>query len=404
MNEHLIENELKGYGESNLPPREFLRVQAHLEICEDCQRRLDEMFPNIVGREEMLFLQDLSEETTQEFHLNYDEHLKPYIYETINAVDREIVESHVGICMMCREDLRDILQFHDELEREKEIRELSKSGFWTQVSDWFAAPNRKAVWLALTAILITFSVSLIWFFMPRSTVEVVQDQTNSNTLLITENVENLPLENKLPHNQNTELQKKNQTNSVNQNSDLPEKEIEMASLILPNVLNDLRINESATLRGNEDLPTQKIKVISPNGNVIRNSSPVLSWTSAANVENYEVSIFDNDFNRISKIEDIKVSSWRVSNLKKGKIYQWQVSAKTVLADGKTQNFLGQGKFYIVSQQDENKINQAKNALERGKAFAEAGLLSEAANEFRKYLKENPNSENAKKFLRQINQR
>ena len=42
--------------------------------------------------------------------------------------------------------------------------------------------------------------------------------------------------------------------------------------------------------------------------------------------------------------------------------------------------------------------------DQARAFAEAGLLREAAEEFRKYLKENPNSENAKNFLRQLGQK
>ena len=127
--EHINKNEIKQYGESKLSPREFLRVQTHLETCEDCQRRLDEMFPNIAETEEALLIEDLREDKANDFHLNYEEHLKPFIYETIEAIDKEIVESHVEVCAECREDLRDLLNFHQELEREKEIRELSKAGW-----------------------------------------------------------------------------------------------------------------------------------------------------------------------------------------------------------------------------------------------------------------------------------
>lgn len=398
--EHIRENDLQNYGESKLPPHEFLRVQEHLEICADCRRRLDEMFPNIAETEEALLLEDLRKEVLNDFHLNYDEHLKPYIYETIDKVDKEIVESHVEVCMTCREDLRDLLQFHEELEREKEIRELSKAHWWSNIADWFSAPNRKMVWLAFASIVLIAGATIIWFFVSRPANEIAENPTNSGNF---QNNQTAPSFNEnravIDSNQNVNAPKVNQTVAP----DLPEKEIEMAALVLPKFLNNLRINESETLRGNNDSETQKIAVIAPNGNVIRDSSPVLSWKSVPNVENYEVAVFDNDFNRIAKIENVKGNSRRVSNLAKGKIYQWQVTAKTVSADGKTTNFLGQGKFYIVSQTDENKINQAKDALERGRAFAEAGLLREAAFEFRKYLKENPNSENAKKFLRQVEQ-
>ncbi len=360
------------------------------------------MFPNIVEREEALLLEDLHDETMRDFHLNYDEHLKPFIYGTIDAVDREIVESHVEICAECREDLRDLLTFHEELEREKKISELTKPHFWATVFEWFSAPNRKAVWLALASIIVLVGAGLVWFFVSRTANEIVQNPTNTADLPIIQTAPNIVQTPTI--NQNTPKMNVNSAENLNRNTNETPKEIEMAALVLPKFLNDLRINENETLRGNDDLPTRKIAVISPNGTVIRESSPVLSWKNVADVQDFEVSVFDNNFNRIAKIENVKGNSWRIPNLAKGKIYQWQVTAKSVLADGKTQNYLGQGKFYIVSQTDENRINQAKNSLERGKAFAEAGLLREAADEFRKYLKENPNSENAKKFLRQVGQK
>lgn len=403
MNKHLGENELKNYGESELSPREFLRVQTHFEICEDCRRRLDEMFPNIAEREESFLIEDLRDELADDFHLNYDEYLKPFIYETISAVDKEIVESHVEVCAVCREDLRDLLSFHRELAQEKEIRELSKANWWTNLTDWISAPNHKAIWLAFASIILIIGAGLIWFFVSRSSNEVVQNPANSGNFQTNQIAPNTNSnETVIEANQNANLPKTN-SNTANQNTDLPQKEVEMASLVFPKALNNLRFNESETLRGNDDGETQKISAISPNGKVIRSSSPVLAWQNVPNLQTFEVTIFDNDFNRVAKSDAVSGNSWRVPSLAKGKIYQWQVTGKAVSADGKTTNYLGQGKFYIVSERDENRINQAKNALEKGRAFAEAGLLTEAAGEFRKYLKENPNSENAKKFLRQIEQ-
>ncbi len=361
------------------------------------------MFPNIAEREETFLIEDLRDESVNDFHLNYDEHLKPFIYETISAIDREIVESHVEVCTVCREDLRDILSFHRELEQEKEIRELSKAGWWTTLADRFFTPNHKTVWLAFASIIFIIGAGLIWFLVSRSSNEIVQIPTNSgnfqtNQIVPPTNSNQAVIEPK----QNTNLPKAN-TNTANQNTDLPQKEIEMASLVFPKALKNLLVNESETLRGNDDAETQKISPISPNGEVIRGFSPVLSWQNIPNLQTFEVTIFDNDFNRVVKSDAVSGNSWRVPNLAKGKIYQWQVTGKTVSADGKTTNYLGQGKFYIVSERDENRINQAKNSLEKGRAFAETGLLREAADEFRKYLKENPNSENAKKFLRQVGQ-
>ncbi len=401
--EHLNENELKQYGESNLSPREFLRLQAHLETCEGCQRRLAEMFPNIAEREEVLLIEDLQADVKYDFHLNYDEHLKPFIYENISVIDKEIVESHVEVCAVCREDLRDLLNFHRELEQEREIRELSKSHWWTQIANWFSAPNRKILWLACATILLCVGAGLAWLFLSKPTDEIAKKPSNAAVIENDQTVSNININQMpIPINQNT-VTSKADSNSENQNAIETPKEPEVANLVLPKFLNDLRINENETLRGNNDSPTQKITVISPNATIIRDSSPILIWQNVPNIENYEITVFDENDNRIAKFENVKGNSQRISNLLKGKIYQWQVSAKSVLENGKQTDFIGQGKFYIISQADENKINQAKNSLEKGKAFAEAGLLAEAASQFRQYLKQNPNSENAKKFLRQIEQ-
>lgn len=365
------------------------------------------MFPNIAETEEVLFLQDLQVDTAADnFHLNYEEHLKPYIYETISEFDREIVESHVEICAECRGDLRDLLQFHEELEREKQIRKLSKPSWWQNLTEWFSVPNRKAVWLAFASVLVFISAGLIWFFIPRPANEIAENTSNLGNLPTNQAIiENQAVneENRysvLPNNrENKNINRENKTASP----EPTEKEAEIANLVLPKFLDDLRTNQNETLRGNGGLPVQKIAFVAPNGMVIRENSPVLTWENNPNVQSFEVSVFDEFDNRLTKAENLTGNKWRVPNLAKGKLYKWQVTGKSISENGQELKYLGQGKFYIISQAAENRINAARNALERGRAFAEAGLLTEAAKEFRKYLKENPNSENAKKFLRQIEQ-
>lgn len=400
-NEHLDEKQLNNYSQGELPPREFLRMQTHLETCPKCQRRLDEMFPNIAQAEADLLLMDLSKENKDEFHLNYEEYLKPFIYGTINSVDKEIVESHVEVCAVCREDLRDLLNFHQELEREKEIQQLIKTGWWANLTSWFSQPNPKMVWLALAIILIFAGVGLIWSFLRKPAVEIAQEPDNPINIQNSAN-ENVNLNLNLNQKTNTPTPDSDKTNN-NQNKVASSKEPELANLVLPKFLNHLQPKENEPVRGDNALPAQKIPVISPTSQVIRDSSPVLNWQKIPNIESYEVTIFDEKDNRIAKVENIKGSSWRVPPLTKGKMYQWQVFGKIVSKDNKTTHFIGQGKFYIVSKRDENRIAQAKTGLEHGKALAEAGLLREATETIRQYLRQNPNSETAKRFLRQIEQ-
>ncbi len=398
---HINEKDFRSYGESELSPREFLCVQAHLEACEDCRRRLDEMFPNITQREEVLLIEDLRQTSGDEFHLNYEDHLKPFIYETISDIDKEIVDSHIEVCALCREDLRDLLSFHQELEREKEIRELSKAGWLKSLTDWFSHPHHKAVWLLVTSILIFASVGLLWFFWSKPADEIVKNPAQTGNLENNQTASNInSTQAVIETNQNSVVPKAN-LNAENQNAIVPKEEPELANLVLPKFLKELKTSKDGTLRSDDDSVANKIAIISPNGIVIRDSSPILQWQNVPNIQTYEVTVFDENENRLAKIDSVSRNSWRISNLTKGKIYHWQVLGKSVSADGKTINFIGQGKFYIVSEQDERRINQATDSLQRGKAFAEAGLLREAANEFRKQLRGNPDSEAAKKWLNQV---
>ena len=396
---HLSDVELKGYAQ-DAASADFLRVHEHLEKCDACSRRINDMFQNAVIDEITTLLDETGADKL--FHLDYENHLKPYVDETVGAVDKELIESHVETCLRCRDDLRDIINFHEELQREVELKHLSRARPWTNLAEWLFDSTRRMAWVAFASIMIVAGAGAIWVYfnnvaLPRPeiayqdaaipTVDEIADQKPSPDALSIE----------------PDIAVKTIEKAVNaaQKGD----ETEFAALKLPGFLRDLRPEIQATLRGrgSGDETETPITVISPNGRVIRESSPVLTWKKVPNTQNYEVAVFDENDNRIAKSESFGGNSWRVSNLAKGKLYQWQVSAKIVSSDGKTTNFIGKGKFYIASQAGENRINQAKDPFDKGKAFAEAGLLREAANEFRKYLAQNPNSAVAKEFLRQVEQ-
>ena len=60
-------------------------------------------------------------------------------------------------------------------------------------------------------------------------------------------------------------------------------------------------------------------------------------------------------------------------------------------------------FFMIRPQMKRQKEQASfsDSLEKGKAFAEAGLLDDAKREFQQYLKQNPDSKIAKLWRKQI---
>ncbi len=404
MSEHIVKKHLEKYGKRELSSAERVKVILHLSKCEVCLREFQEMFPNITNPNREIILPSSEAATDEPFHLNFEEHFQPFVDNEISEIDREIVESHVKVCSFCAASLRDLQEFRQKLELQTIVAGQNQTGFWQKIAAFFDQ-NYKSLALAFGLVLTIGLGIMFWLKFPKGEETIAQNSPipfeppikseNSN------GADNVNQQITVETNKNSN--KSENTNQQPKNAVESPKEVELANLVLPKFLNDLRIEETGTVRGSNDLPTQKIAVISPNGSVIRGSSPVLRWQNVPNIQSFEVSVFDNDFNPVAKIDSVSGNSWRVANLPKGKIYQWQVSAKSVAADGKATNFIGQSKFYIVSERDENRIKQAKDGLEKGKAFAEAGLLREAAGEFRRYLTENPNSETARKFLRQVEQ-
>ncbi|HET9713621.1 MAG TPA: zf-HC2 domain-containing protein, partial [Pyrinomonadaceae bacterium] len=48
------------------------------------------------------------------FHLDYEQHLEPYVDGKANEIDREIVDSHIALCSRCADELRDLFAFNQQ--------------------------------------------------------------------------------------------------------------------------------------------------------------------------------------------------------------------------------------------------------------------------------------------------
>lgn len=105
--EHLSQNQLVGYRAKTLNPDELLAVDRHLASCNECHDRLTQLSPAAL---------DLSSDfsTDEAFHLDYDQHLVPYVDRAADEIDREIVESHIALCSQCADDIRDLQKFRQQ--------------------------------------------------------------------------------------------------------------------------------------------------------------------------------------------------------------------------------------------------------------------------------------------------
>jgi hypothetical protein len=157
-----------------------------------------------------------------------------------------------------------------------------------------------------------------------------------------------------------------------------------------------------------DKESGEFSLIAPVGNVVLESRPGFRWSPLKDAAGYVVEVYDSEFKLITSSPQITGRSWKAPvSLLRDRVYSWQVKA---LMDGNEvispRPPAPQAKFRVLDQARANELAAAKRAyanshLTLGLLYAQAGLLSESEQELRLLLKENPNSEVARKLLSQV---
>ena len=121
-----------------------------------------------------------------------------------------------------------------------------------------------------------------------------------------------------------------------------------------------------------------------------------------------MSVTDADLNEVAASPPLTTTEWRMTKaLKPGAIYSWQVTA---LKDGKSITSPAlpapQAKFKVVEAAVRETLRQVRQScggshLALGVVYAEAGLLTEAEQEFKALVKANPHDRTAREILRGV---
>jgi hypothetical protein len=147
-------------------------------------------------------------------------------------------------------------------------------------------------------------------------------------------------------------------------------------------------------------------LIGPLNTVLQTGRPIFRWQKMAGAETYVVTVFDQNFHAVAVSGKINGTSWQPGNaLQPGNIYMWQVAATK---DG--QEVISptapapEARFKVLEAEHIKNIEQASQSRSRlalGLAYARAGLLREAREEFNALQRANPDSPIAGKLLQAI---
>jgi hypothetical protein len=121
-----------------------------------------------------------------------------------------------------------------------------------------------------------------------------------------------------------------------------------------------------------------------------------------------VRVFDDTFNEVLASPEVKGTEWNAAKpLPRGRSYKWQVTAtvdgKEVISPVRP---APDAAFRIVNTAAAEDIEAVKrhhphSDLLLGLAYARAGMRAEAEQAFSSLLRRNPNSEIARKLVRQV---
>ena len=419
MTEHPTKRELDEYCQRVLAPAVFLSVHSHVSTCPSCAAQCNsrEQMARDMGqlREALISAPD-----DTPYHLSVAE-MTAYVQNTLNEIDLEIVESHLGSCATCL----------SEVERRKAetqpLRSATTATFkprrwlsWPFKNEW--QPVRVAI-----AVLFGAALILLTLYLLRSKPDAQKETVGP---VITNDPQSSPTAN--PQTSNTPEPSPNAVAEFalilidgGRQVTLGKRGTLAGLELLPRPIQEKvgaalkagRVEQPATLAQLASPPSTLLaessnglpfRLIAPLGQVVRSRQPTFRWHGLTGAQSYKVIVTDADLNEVATSLSLNATEWRITKpLQRGGIYSWQVTAtKDGVAITSPVLPAPQAKFKVIDLSTARMLQQAESAyrdshLTLGILYAEAGLIEGAERELRLLVRDNPGLDTAQKLLQSV---
>lgn len=453
--EHIEESRIERFCVSALPEEELIASAEHLAKCVSCHDSFVACLKLQKGSDQLSFTL-APEYWLQHEHLDYEQ-LAALADKTLDAEDRQILDTHLRACAMCREAVDGFLAFREQIESELGVpsRSSVQEPAYTPASrsSWWGLNWNPAYAAAVLLIGIALVIGIALLLTRRAgNLEAKQNQPTQGSISPPKqtptpenqavNVQPTPApvpSQKLPRsapspaltveNKETPKPRENAAVVAALNDERGKVTVDRAGNVsgLDEIPANIRqeIGEALlaenikapgtraeleggpiVLRGPDNSPT--FKLLSPEKTVIVSDRPSFKWEKLDGATSYQVSVGDLKGHVIAKSEELSTdqTTWiPPTPLNRGQIYVWEVEAvldgKKVVSPGTSAS---QMKFKILSDNSVLELDQLKNAhshLALGIFFAREGIVGEAKREFQILMRDNPRSRVLKKLLNQI---
>ena len=436
MSQHPSQIKLTAYSERTLYADELLAVDSHLASCDECHERLIRLAPAVAPS----IVRPALESAEEPFHLDYDQHLEPYVDGKANDIDREIVDSHVALCSECAADLRDLLEFKQQpaVTVTRDTRTSSRRKQWLPQWRWlsnpaWATPAVVAGFVAIMAVVMwsiypnprpveepTFTPTpekqgLAYDDQPATSTDHIA-KANSNQSPQNEGSGTAPPPEKTvvmvyDGNGQIVLTQRGRLEGVD---DLPPDlresvEQALATRRLPPSAGLTRWYSGASnMRGALNLNSQNtFAPLAPTDVVLETDRPTFRWGALDAAQDYTVTVYDGN-GQVATSGPVTGTEWTTPNsLARGITYSWQISA---LKGGEKvvspQPPLPEARFRILDQPAMIMLAKLRETvgnshLVMGVFYWKHGLIAESQREFEALSKANPKSSVVKALLANI---
>jgi hypothetical protein len=379
MSDHLSPDALRRYRSGDLPPAELLALDAHLEGCAECRARSLAATASVGALRAALTSANAG-------HPDYDT-IEAYVDGSLGADEREAVESHVGGCAACSEDIGDLRRVRVELS----VAADSAAGLATAPSPW--------EWLSWTRVLgglsaLGAAAAIAWVMTPApgpapESGPQIADGTGAP-----------------PRHDLRDGALRLVVDAEGRLGGLPagvpdairaEAELALAGALSPSTaLTGLQGPAGALMGGTPD--TAAFGPLSPVGTVVESDRPLFRWSAMPGASGYRVAVFDTRFDEVAGSEAIAGTEWTPARpLPRGATLSWQISATT--ARGAVQAPVPpapEARFRVADPATAASLDEAR-AVARGShlllaiAYSRAGIVDAMNNELDALARDNPDS-------------
>lgn len=418
---HITEKERLRFQQRLMAADELLLTDRHLSTCADCGQHLVDasVLQRTVGRLRSELALAEGEPCT---YFSFEQRAG-YVNGQLSAAEMALAKSHLEQCAECCLAFAELQAVRLKLTPEVLSVPATQSA-WERLRAWFEVPGAHWAWRGLGAV--ATAVLLVWL---NTTVWRAREVTPPAPPTVPPGTLTPSRDEVLPKTPNAKL-------------DVAVSPETRPLVALQDAGRQIALDSTGSLLGleglspsvqaavKEVLTTQQVKVspqvaqmraatvellgkqreaadfslLSPFGQVVRSTRPVLKWQALSGASSYYVSVYAANLRKVAASGALTATEWTPEpELERGRTYYWQVRA---LKD--EQEFFApapsapDAKFKILERSQLAEIERASTAhpshLTLGVLYARAGMLEEAGQEFKTLVAANPHSPVARRIL------